>query len=217
MKNKRIIYKVTNLHTGHMYIGTTTKDIPKRKSDHEQKANNGKGSYFQEAIGTYGPDAFEWEQIDTANDVNELAEKEKQYILLYDSLENGYNQDSGGGFQKNVYQYDSKDGTLIAVYDSLKSAASALDASRTSISNTCLGQNRTCMGYYWSYTLTEPFVIEGDLRKKKVIQYDLEDNRIAIFESVAEASSKTGISKTCISRCCRGEREQSGGFLWKYI
>lgn len=216
MKSESIIYKVTNVHTGNIYIGTTTKNISKRKKDHEQKANIGKGSYFQEAIGTYGPDAFEWEQIDTANDINELAEKEKQYILKYNSLENGYNQDSGGGFQKNVYQYNSTDGTLVAVYESLQSAASSVNASRTSISNTCLGQNKTCKGFYWSYALTEPFIIEGDLRKKKVVQYDLEGKQIVIFVSVAEAYRNTGISKACISRCCRGEREQSGGYLWKY-
>ncbi len=210
------LYKVVNVSEGQTYIGATTKSIDARKVDHEHKANRGSGSYFQEAIGTYGSDAFEWTQIDTANNVNELAEKERQYILQYNSLENGYNQDSGGGFQKNVYQYSNTDGTLVVVYDSLESAASAVNASRTAISNTCLGQNKTCKGFYWSYTLTEPFVIEGDLRKKDVVQYDLEGNLIAIFESVAEASRQSGISKTCIARCCRGERKQSKGFIWQY-
>jgi hypothetical protein len=214
---KRIIYKVIHRGSGKVYVGATSKSLEERKADHIQKANKEVGSYFQEAIGTYGPEAFSWEQIDTANDINGLAKKEKQYILQYNSFENGYNQDSGGGFQKNVYQYNSTNGTLIAVYDSLESAASAADASRKSISNTCLGQNRTCKGFYWSYTLTEPFVIEGDLRKKKVVQYDLEGNQIAIFESAAEASRNKKVSKTCISRCCRGERGQTGGFLWKYI
>lgn len=216
MKNDKIIYKVTNVQTGDMYIGTTTKSIDARKIDHEQKASKGTGSYFQEAIGNYGPDAFEWEQIDTANDPNELAEKEKKYILEYKGLESGYNQDSGGGFKKNVYQYNVIDGILVAVHDSLETAASAVNASRKSISNTCLGQNKTCKGFYWSYSLTEPFIIESDLRKKQVIQYDLNGNQIEVYESVAAASASTGLSKTCIARCCRGERQQSGGFLWHY-
>ena len=211
------IYKAQNLISGKVYIGITSKSIEERKKDHLQKSGKGNGSYFQEDIASYGAEAFIWEQIDTAIDINELAEKERQYILKYNSFENGYNQDSGGGFQKNVYQYNSTDGTLVAVFESLQSAASAVNASRTSISNTCLSQNKTCKGFYWSYNLTEPFIIEVDLRKKKVVQYDLEGKQIAIFESVAEASRQTGVSKTCISRCCRGEREQSGGFLWKYI
>ncbi|WP_416382011.1 hypothetical protein [Maribacter sp. BPC-D8] len=39
---------------------------------------------------------------------------------------------------------------------------------------------------------------------------------IYTYLSIVEASKITGISKTCISRCCRGERKQSGGYLWKY-
>lgn len=215
MPNK-IIYKAVNKETGQTYVGTTTKSVDARKIDHEQKASKRTGSYFQEAIGTYGPDAFEWEQIDTANDSNDLAEKEKEYILKYNCLENGYNQDSGGGFKKNVYQYNILDGALITVYDSLETAASSVNASRKSISNTCLGQNKTCKGFYWSYSLTEPFKVEGDLRKKQVVQYNLNGNQIEVYESVAAASASTGLSKTCIARCCRGERKSSGGYIWEY-
>ena len=215
--NSFIIYKVDNSENNKVYIGTTTKSVEQRKADHIQKAKKGVGGYFQEAIGTYGPEAFEWVEIDTANNPNELAEMEKQYILKYDSRENGYNRDSGGGFQKHVYQYSVDDGALIATYDSLKNAANAVNASRKTISSTCLGQNRTCKGFYWSYTLTEPFVIQKDKRRKKVEQYDLLGSLIVTYKSVAEASRSTRISKTCISKCCRGERDKSGGFLWRYI
>ncbi len=217
MKKKGIVYKVQNKENGKVYIGATTKTVEERKQDHIQKSEIGTGSYFQEAIGTYGPGAFSWEQIDTANDINELATKEKQYNIEYKSLENGYNSDCGGGVQKNVYQYDMEDGRLIGTYDSLESAASAVSAANKSISNACLGYNKSCNGYYWSYTLTEPYVIPKDLRRKEVMQLDLYGNLIARFVSVSEASKYSGISKTCISRCCRGEREQSGGFLWNYI
>ncbi len=36
------------------------------------------------------------------------------------------------------------------------------------------------------------------------------------YKSVADASKETGISKTCISRACRGERENSGRYRWEY-
>jgi len=35
-------------------------------------------------------------------------------------------------------------------------------------------------------------------------------------EREQEVSRKTGASKTCISKCCWGERENNGEFLWKY-
>lgn len=47
-------------------------------------------------------------------------------------------------------------------------------------------------------------------------QIYLEEEFIENFKSASEASRKTGISRTCIARCSRGERGQSGGFLWNY-
>jgi group I intron endonuclease len=215
--NIHIVYLAKNKGNGKVYIGTTTKSVEERKNDHIQKSNKGLGSYFQKAIGTYGPEAFSWEQIDTANDNNDLAEKEKKYILTYDSMENGYNKDSGGGFKKKVYQYRIEDGELIGIYDDLPSAANAVNAVKQSISKVCSGENRTCKGFYWSYSLTEPYIIQKDKRRKELRQYDQQGGLIAKYKSVSEAARITGISKTCISRCCRGEREQTGGFLWKYI
>ncbi len=79
-----------------------------------------------------------------------------------------------------------------------------------------MGYNKTCNGYYWSYSLTEPYIIPKDLRRKEVMQLDLSGNLIATYQSVAEASKESGVSKTCISQVCRGEREFSGGDVWKY-
>ena len=214
MKQDYKIYKAENIENGFVYVGATTKSLEERIVDHLQKASKGTGSYFQEAIGTYGPEAFTWEQIDTAYNENELAQKEKNYILTYNSVEEGYNSDSGGGIKKTVYQYSKEDGSLVAEYNSLENAANTVSANKKSISNVCLGQNKTCKGFYWSYS--DSFTLPLDLRKRKVLQCDLEGNVIKEYESVSEASRLVDISKTCISRVCRGEREQSGGFLWKY-
>ena len=64
MKKKGIIYKAQNRENGDVYIGATTKTVEERKADHIQKSEIGTGSYFQEAIGTFGPEAFSWEQIE---------------------------------------------------------------------------------------------------------------------------------------------------------
>ena len=56
-----------------------------------------------------------------------------------------------------------------------------------------------------------------DFRQKPVQQYSLSGQKLKQFESVADASMQSGISKSCIARVCRGEREQSGGFIWKYV
>lgn len=213
----KIIYRAINKLTGKSYVGATLKTLESRIKDHIQKARKKIGGEFQEAIRTYGADAFEWVQIDTANSIDELAEKEKEYIIKYNAKENGYNVDGGGGFKKTIYQYDPANKHVVQKYDSLNSAAMAVNATKQDISRACLSANGFVYGYFWSYKNYENFIPNGDSRKKGVIQLDMKNKLVKEFDSVAEASEETGLSKTCISRVCRGERDSSGGFIWNYL
>lgn len=215
MRNNYIIYKVVNTKTNEVYIGGTTKSIEERKTDHLQKANKKVGSYFQEAIGTYGSDAFTWEQIDTASNNDELASKEIKYISEFDALENGYNSDKGGGIKKTVYQYNL-DGSLNTSFEDLTTAGNSINVHKQDISRACWNVNHSLGGYFWSYDKMGTFIPDNDNRKKEVTQSSIDCKLVAQFISVAEASRKTGISKTSIAKCCRGERKSSGGFIWKY-
>lgn len=212
-----IIYKAQNSITGQIYIGATTYELKQRKLDHIERAIRGDKGYFQEAIGTYGPEAFSWETIDTAENIDELAKKEKHYIYQYNSKVEGYNRDEGGGFQKTVYQYSLDGGLFLAKYDCLNDAASAVNTTKQHISRACLSVNNIYKDFYWSYLFEEPFSPKSDNRRKKVLQLSLDGEFLNKFKSVAEASRDTGVSKTCISRVCRGERENSGGFCWRYL
>ncbi|WP_238567343.1 NUMOD1 domain-containing DNA-binding protein [Flavobacterium sp. 83] len=214
-KEMKIIYKVTNQKTNQVYIGATTRSIEERKIDHEKKSQKKSGFYFHEAIATHGADAFKWEQIDTASSNDELASKEIRYILENNSLESGYNSDRGGGLKKTVYKYNL-DGSLNSTFEDLTSAGKSINVRKQAISRACWNVNQTLGGYLWSYEYKEPFIPDPDNRKKQVIQYSLDGKVLACYESASEASRKTGISKTCITRCCRGESEQSRGFLWRY-
>ncbi len=210
-----IIYKAQNTLTGECYIGATTKSIEERKQDHLQKASSGSSLKFHYAISTTGADNFKWEQLDTASNTNELAEKETKYIYEFKAQEEGYNGDSGGGFQKLVYQYN-EDGILIETYNSLTEIKETLGIDKQRISNACL--NSTMYdGSFWSYRLLEKIVAKTDLRIKAVNQYSLNQEFIENFKSASEASRLSGISKSCITKCCRGERKTSGGFIWNYL
>jgi hypothetical protein len=210
-----IIYKALNTITNEVYIGATTKSIEERKQDHIQKANKKVGGFFQEAIGTYGPEAFTWEQIDTASTNDELAAKEIKYILENNAVEDGYNSDHGGGIKKSVYKYNL-DGLLNTKFEDLTSAGNSINVRKQDISRACWSVNHSLGGYLWSYEYIEPFIVEPDNRKKQVIQCDLKGKELARYISASEASRKTRVSKTCITRCCRGERENSGGYIWNY-
>jgi group I intron endonuclease len=211
-----LIYKVTNTVDGSVYIGATTKKIEERKKDHIYKSNNEYRNDFHEAISTYGAEAFTWEQEDTAETIDILAQKEKEYIYTYNSLDKGYNTDSGGGFKKTVYQYNIDDGSLVATHNSLKEAGEVVNTTKQHISRACLSVNKKYKNYYWSYEYKVPFKADNDNRKKEVYQYTLDKEFIRKYTSVAEASRHCNLSKSTISRVCRGERKSGGGYYWEY-
>ena len=93
-----LIYKATNLINGKIYIGMTTKifDHPIKVHKRDSQRLN---TYFYQAIRKHGFDNFKWEVIDTAETMEELEEKERYDIKLYNCFDNkdvGYNTQSGG-------------------------------------------------------------------------------------------------------------------------
>ncbi len=91
-----IIYKATNLINGKVYIGQTIKPLRKRKSNHAYDAKNGSNLYFHKALRKYGIDSFTWQVVCICPNMNLLNEQEKYYILLYNSMDKGYNLTNGG-------------------------------------------------------------------------------------------------------------------------
>lgn len=65
--------------------------------------------------------------------------------------------------------------------------------------------------------LSKYHVLANEAVKKKVAKYDKENNLLEIYESISEASRKTGISITSISYCANGKRKTGGGFIWHFV
>lgn len=97
-----IVYKAKNKLNNKCYIGKTTKSLEERMGQHIKHSEKGKSKFFK-ALKSYGADNFEWEIIYTAKTLNELDEKEKYYIKLYDSINDGYNMVEGGTGGYNEY------------------------------------------------------------------------------------------------------------------
>lgn len=53
---------------------------------------------------------------------------------------------------------------------------------------------------------------------KKVLQFTRNNEFVADYPSVSEASRNTGVNKTCILQCCncRPNYKSAGGFIWRY-
>lgn len=93
------VYKYTNKANGKVYIGITTRSVEIRHKEHLKDIND---SYlFHRALRKYGIENFLLEVIDSADSLDELLEKEKLYIHLFNSFiysenPNGYNMTTGG-------------------------------------------------------------------------------------------------------------------------
>ena len=97
---KLIIYKATNISNNKIYIGQTTQSLEQRSNQHlrETKSIKRNNTYFHDAIEKYGFNNFNFETIDTAENQEELDQKERFWISYYHSNNSkyGYNLDSGG-------------------------------------------------------------------------------------------------------------------------
>ena len=93
------IYKI-QFPNGKHYIGLTTTSLEQRTKGHRSCAKSGDTKVLYKAIRKYDMvDIFELIEIDTADTIEELCEKEILYIQEYNSYylnENGYNMTFGG-------------------------------------------------------------------------------------------------------------------------
>ncbi len=51
---------------------------------------------------------------------------------------------------------------------------------------------------------------------KRVVQYDMDDNMIATFDSLIDAGDAIGFTPSAISKAVLGINSSAGGFKWKY-
>jgi group I intron endonuclease len=93
-----IIYKITNSINDKVYIGQTVESLKKRWNRHTWGCTIKRNAMaITNAIVKYGKENFIIEEIDKADDIEELNEKEIYYINLYKSMSpNGYNLTTGG-------------------------------------------------------------------------------------------------------------------------
>jgi hypothetical protein len=98
-----IIYKVTHIESGRVYIGQTYSEknktseqlLENRKIRHLRSArsNTDKKAHFHHALNMYGVESFTWEIIAVATSVDELNRMEANFIKSFQSSsdENGFN------------------------------------------------------------------------------------------------------------------------------
>lgn len=125
---------------------------------------------------------------------------------------------------KKVVQYDLN-GIVVKNWGCINDVRKEIGINISNIIKCCKRNPRykTVGGYIWRYAedvLTEEEIVQCQngrrTGKVRIIQYTISGEFVCVFDSVTEAELKTGIPRKYILRCCRNERNHTGGFIWRY-
>lgn len=93
------VYKITHIGSGKSYIGIS-KNIHRRWVQHKSWVNTkNRRSAIYAAMQKYGIDAFSWQIIEQC-DADSLEVRERHWIAVFDTFNNGYNLTAGGEYNK---------------------------------------------------------------------------------------------------------------------
>lgn len=182
-----IIYKAKNKVNGKVYIGQTSVSLKARMDSHRSAADAGRGYVFQRAIKKYGFENFEWEEIDSAKDKDELCEKEIYWIEFYNSFirnkdSNGYNMTKGGEGWSGVDHSGEK--------------------------NSMFGKKHSDESRYRNMINQET--------RKPVLAYDFKGSFYKEFPSINKASNDVLGDFNVISKACKGIFHHAYQYIWFY-
>lgn len=143
-----IIYKVTNLVNGMVYIGKTKRSLETRWKQHCRDMNSRIACFkLQQAIKEFGAENFKIEQIDCAATKEEADAKEVYWIQFYHATEDGYNTSPGGkagGNYRKVMVVETGQ-----TFNSMVDAAKTFGVSVGSIAQAVKNPTWKCCGLHW--------------------------------------------------------------------
>ena len=117
-----------------------------------------------------------------------------------------------------VYQLD-KEGKVIACYHSAREAGRQVGTSYTHIIECCNKERHRAKGYFWQTVkdyAENGFSHKAFMEEKPpVMQYDLNGNFIASYESFADAARAMGVTAPSIRHCCIGKTKTCKGYIWR--
>lgn len=226
------LYCHTNKLNGKKYIG-----ISKQKPS--VRWQNGEGYQrcikFYHAIQKYGWNNFDHEILLTELTEDEASIKEKEYIKLFDTINNGYNILNGGlnGLQdtlsKPINQY-SLDKVLIATWKSAMDIERKLNYNHSAITAVCRREHKTSHNYIWRYCddcddIDSVIITDKNKQKKltslnrKVNQYDLNGKFVKQWDNLLQIAHSLNKTTTVLYHCCQRDNHfhTSYGYQWRYV
>ena len=203
---KYIVYLHINKINQEKYIGITNQ-IPEYRWGKEGKGYKNQPKFYN-AILKYGWNNFEHLILETDLSENEALELETQYIMEYNSIENGYNillkGISSFPRYKPIYCI-----TLNKKYNSIKEAAQENNIRSSEIIENCKGRRGPVKGLQWAYwneernTYEEPIPFKP-LPQKTTPIFCIELNKK--YESIASAARELSLDNSSLQKVLSGKR-----------
>lgn len=219
------VYMHENRANGKKYIGITSQK-PTRRWQNGQHYEN--CAAFFRAIQKYGWNGFRHEILYTELTQAEAERLEVELIAKYQTQDpaKGYNLAAGGAARSGWHHTDEAKEKIGAHTRGIPLSAEH----RAKIGDAQRGEKNHAYGKRLSEEHRRK-VSEG-LKGREVTKETRERIREAKtlasgravvchttgarFRSLAEAARETGINRTSILSCCRGQRQTAGGYRWAY-
>jgi len=206
------VYKIENKLNNKIYIGITIQGARTRFLHHLYESRSGSSFPIHRSINKYGKENFTIDTIEVCDSAEKMKEREKFWISFYNTTDRsiGYNRTIGG------------DGTFGRLHS---------DETKEKIRRKALGRRaseeiRARMSE--SHKLNpiskeniERVILMNKNRVKPVIQYDINMNKLAEFDSIKSAYEITGVNRATIwgiiKRGVRTDirRGPAPKFIWK--
>lgn len=239
------VYKITNKINNKCYIGSSI-HYERRWKQHRTIAFNSNHKCYNyplyAAFRKYGLDNFTFELLKTDfTNTDEMCDYEKEMIIFYDSLNNGYNQtlETHNALydeeikHKAIEKMSTKcakvdiNNNIIEIYTSYHDASRKNgygESAYSSIRSVCKGLCGSLNGeYYRDLDENNQIIIKPFKRphgKKTIIGIPLDYEKEDIyFSSISEASQKLNIERRSIQKCLQGLQRYTnvGGYIWREI
>ena len=211
--NDYTVYKHTT-PSGKIYIGITL------QKDLNRRWQNGSGyrtqRRFYRAIKKYGWENIKHEIVMTSLSKQEAENAEIALIREFQTTDPkyGYNIENGGNCSGTHSEETKK-----KISDKLKGNKHTLGMKHTEDAKKRMGETKKkngfkpwIMGRGHSEETKERLREVNAFRKKKVLCISTG----IVYESIKEASEKTGANKKSIGYCCNGKYKHSGGYEWQF-
>ena len=206
------VYKIENKLNNKIYIGITIQGARTRFLHHLYESRSGSSFPIHRSINKYGKENFTIDTIEVCDSAEKMKEREKFWISFYNTTDRsiGYNRTIGGdGTFGRLHSDETKEKIRRKALGRRASEESRARMSESHKLNPISKEN------------IERVILMNKNRVKPVIQYDINMNKLAEFDSIKSAYEITGVNRATIwgiiKRGVRTDirRGPAPKFIWK--